>query len=86
MIILNWGAIILKEDIGNIYSLYLQEGNVLEALENGGPGHVRFRKANDPHWLELEKDENGKEISVGVYFLWAKEKRMGICPPAQFEG
>ena len=82
MIILGTGVqLFLKEDIGNIF-IISQEGNVVGSTrEWRGPGHVRFRKANDPHWLELEKDENGKEIIVGVYFLWAKRKKNGDLFP-----
>ena len=36
---------------------------------------IRFRKADDLHWLELEKDENGNEISCWSLFLMGKKRK-----------
>ena len=53
---------------------------LLEAQENGeDPGHIRFRKADDPHWLELKKDEDGNEILYKYFLYGNKKERMGIC-------
>lgn len=46
-----------------------------------GPGHFRFRKADDLHWLELEKDENGNEIPCwSLFFMGNKKKEWGFLP------
>ena len=36
---------------------------------------TRFRNADDLHWLELEKDENGNEISCWSLFLMGKKRK-----------
>ena len=36
---------------------------------------IRFRNADDLHWLELEKDENGNEISCWSLFLMGKKRK-----------
>ena len=46
-----------------------------------GPGHFRFRKADDLHWLELAKDDNGKEIPCwSLFYMGKKEKEWGFLP------
>ena len=41
-----------------------------------GPGSIRFRKAEDPHYLELaSKMKMAMKFLVGVYFLWVKKSR-----------
>ena len=44
-----------------------------------GPGHIRFRKAEDLHWLELEKDKDGNEIPcVSLFLMGRKRKEWGF--------
>jgi hypothetical protein len=44
-----------------------------------GPGHFRFRKADDLHWLELEKDSNGNEIPCwSLFFMGRKVQEWGF--------
>ena len=61
----DWGAMILK-------------GGYWEHTETGkhwrGPGHIRLRKAQDLHWLELAKDENGDNIPCWSLFFMGKQK------------
>lgn len=62
----SWGALILK-------------GGYWEHTESGkhwrGPGHIRFRKAEDLHWLELEKDKDGNNIPCWSLFFMGKKKQ-----------
>lgn len=61
----DWGAMILK-------------GGYWEHTETGkhwrGPGHIRFRKAKNLHWLELAKDKNGDNIPCWSLFFMGKQK------------
>src|SRR6056300_885212 len=46
-----------------------------------GPGHFRYRTADDLHWLELEKDEEGNEIPCwSLFFMGRKQKQWGFLP------
>jgi len=46
-----------------------------------GPGHFRFRKADDLHWLELAKDKNGNEIPCwSLFYMGRKQKEWGFLP------
>ena len=61
----NWGALIVK-------------GGYWEHTPNGkfwrGPGSFRFRKSEDLHYLELEKDKDGKELPCWSLFFMGKQK------------
>ena len=52
---------------------------VLEHTPQGkfwrGPGSLRFRKAEDLHWLELAKDKDGKNIPCWSLFYMAKKRK-----------
>lgn len=66
----NWGAIIVK-------------GGYWEHTPKGkfwrGPGHTRFRKAEDLHYLELEKDKDGNEIPCwSIFYMGKKRKEWGF--------
>ena len=39
---------------------------------------MRFRKAEDLHWLELAKDKHGNNIPCWSLFIWARRKGLGI--------
>jgi hypothetical protein len=60
----NWGALIIS-------------GGYWEHTPDGkfwrGPGHIRFKKANDLHWLELKKDKDGKYIPCWSLFFMGKQ-------------
>jgi len=46
-----------------------------------GPGHFRYRTADDLHWLELPKDDQGNEIpSWSLFFMGSKKKEWGFLP------
>ena len=52
-----------------------------------GPGHFRFRKPDDLHWLELQKDSNGNEIPCwSLFFMGRKQKEWGFMRFVQREG
>ena len=64
----DWGAMILKGG----YWEHTPEGKFWR-----GPGHIRFRKAEDLHWLELAKDKDGNEIPCWSIFIWQRKERIG---------
>ena len=76
----NWGALILKGGYWEHIPVISQEGFVVGATKEWrGPGHIRFRKADDLHWLELAKDEDGNEIPCSsVFFMGRKRKEWGF--------
>jgi hypothetical protein len=46
-----------------------------------GPGHFRYRKADDLHWLELAKDADGNNIPCwSLFFMGQKQKEWGFLP------
>jgi hypothetical protein len=46
-----------------------------------GPGHFRYRKADDLHWLELAKDKDGNNIPCwSLFFMGRKKKEWGFLP------
>ena len=52
-----------------------------------GPGHFRFRKPDDLHWLELEKDSEGNEIPCwSLFFMGRKQKEWRFVRFVQREG
>ena len=52
-----------------------------------GPGHFRFRKPDDLHWLELAKDAAGNEIPCwSLFFMGRKQKEWGFVRFVQREG
>tara|TARA_B100000579_G_scaffold79165_1_gene61491 strand:+ start:551 stop:985 length:435 start_codon:yes stop_codon:yes gene_type:complete len=61
----NWGALIVK-------------GGYWEHTPDGkfwrGPGSFRYRKSEDLHYLELEKDEDGNELPCWSLFFMGKQK------------
>ena len=59
----NWGAFILKGGYWEHIPIISKEGAVVGSTRVWrGPGSIRFRKADDLHWLELAKDEQGNEF------------------------
>lgn len=60
----DWGAVILKGG----YWEHTPEGKHWR-----GPGHIRFRKAQDLHYLELAKDADGNEIPCWSIFYMGKK-------------
>ena len=83
----NWGAMILKGGYYEHIPYNETTGNVVGPQENGVvPGHVRFRKADDLHWLELKKDENGNEILVGASLWERKKKEWGFVDFVKHKG
>ena len=84
----NWGAIILKGGYWEHIPLISQEGNVVGSTRKWrGPGHIRFRKADDLHWLELEKDEDGNEIPcTSIFFMGTKKKEWGFVDYIKNQG
>ena len=77
----SWGAIILKGGYWEHIPLLNDDtGGVVGSTRVWrGPGSIRFRKADDLHWLELAKDENGKEIPcTSIFFMGRKTKQWGF--------
>ena len=65
-----WGAFIIKGG----YWEHTPEGKFWR-----GPGHLRFRSAQDLHWLELAKDENGNLIPCwSLFFMGKKAQSWGF--------
>ena len=62
----DWGALILKGG----YWEHTPEGKFWR-----GPGSIRFRKAEDLHWLELAKDKDGNNIPCWSIFYKGKKKK-----------
>ena len=83
-----WGAIILKGGYWEHIPIISQEGHVVGSTrEWRGPGHIRFRKASDLHWLELAKDKNGNEIPCwSIFFMGKKQKEWGFVRHEQSKG
>ena len=59
----NWGALILAGG----YWEHTPEGKFWR-----GPGHIRFRSADDLHWLELAKDKDGNNIPCTSIFYMGR--------------
>jgi len=84
----NWGALILAGGYYEWIPVHSQEGAVVGATRVWrGPGSIRFRKANDLHWLELAKDENGNEIPcTSIFFMGRKCKEWGFVTHKKTQG
>lgn len=76
----SWGTLIIKGGYWEHIPVRSQEGYVVGSTKKWwGPGTIRFRKADDLHWLELEKDENGKEIPCwSLFYMGKKSKEWGF--------
>ena len=76
----SWGAIIIKGGYWEHIPLFAQEGHVVGSTRVWrGPGSIRFRSADDLHWLELAKDEDGNEIPcTSIFFMGRKQKEWGF--------
>ena len=59
------------------YATFIIAGGYWENTPEGrfwrGPGHFRYRKASDLHYLELEQDENGNERPCWSLFFMGKK-------------
>ena len=85
----DWGAMILKGGYYEHIPVYNETtGNVVGSTrEWRGPGHIRFRKADDLHWLELKKDKNGNEIPcTSIFFMGRKKKEWGFVDFVKHQG
>ena len=65
------------------YATFIIKGGYWENTPDGrfwrGPGHFRYRKANDTHWLELDKDADGNEIPCwSLFYMGKKSKDWGF--------
>jgi hypothetical protein len=76
----SWGAIIIKGGYWEHIPLFAQEGHVVGSTRVWrGPGSIRFRSADDLHWLELAKDADGNEIPcTSIFFMGRKQKEWGF--------
>jgi len=85
-----WGyaTLILKGGYWEWIPLKSKEGNVVGSTRVWrGPGHFRIRNADDLHWLELEKDEDGNEIPCwSLFFMGKKVKEWGFMDHVKYEG
>jgi hypothetical protein len=84
----NWGAMILKGGYWEHIPIISQEGAVVGSTRVWrGPGSIRFRKAKDLHWLELEKDKDGNEIPCwSLFFMGKKRKEWGFVDFVKYAG
>jgi len=77
-----WGyaTFILKGGYWEHIPIISKEGHVCGSTRVWrGPGHFRIRKADDLHWLELEKDADGNEIPCwSLFFMGKKSKEWGF--------
>ena len=59
------------------YATFIIKGGYYENTPNGrfwrGPGHFRYRSADDLHYLELAKDAQGNEIPCWSLFFMGKK-------------
>jgi hypothetical protein len=59
------------------YATFIIKGGYYENTPKGrfwrGPGHFRYRRADDLHYLELDKDANGNEIPCWSLFFMGKK-------------
>ena len=59
------------------YATFIIAGGYWENTPQGrfwrGPGHFRYRRASDLHYLELERDEQGNEIPCWSLFFMGKK-------------
>ena len=79
----NYATLILKGGYYENVPVYNHStGGVVGATKVWrGPGHFRFRKADDLHWLELAKDKNGNEIPCwSLFYMGKKQKEWGFLP------
>jgi hypothetical protein len=50
-----------------------------------GPGHFRYRRASDLHYLELERDEHGNEIPCwSLFFMGQKATEWGFIKDGEW--
>ena len=66
IVVLELGCFNFKRRILGTHSQMVSFGEV--------PGHIRFRKAEDLHYLELAKDDNGNEILLEYIFMQKNSK------------
>jgi len=84
----NWAALILKGGYWEHIPVYSQEGAVVGSTKKWrGPGHIRFRKADDLHWLELAKDKDGNDIPCwSLFYMGKKQKEWGFVRHVKHQG
>ena len=84
----SYATFILKGGYWEWIPIRSKEGNVVGSTKVWrGPGHFRFRKSDDLHWLELNKDAEGNEIPCwSLFFMGRKQKEWGFVRFVQREG
>jgi hypothetical protein len=65
------------------YATLILKGGYWEHTPQGkfwrGPGHFRYRTANDLHWLELNRDAEGNELPCwSLFFMGQKAQSWGF--------
>lgn len=78
----SYATLILKGGYWENLPIYAREGHVCGSHKVWrGPGHFRYRKSDDLHFLELEKDANGNEIPCwSLFYMGKKAKSWGFLP------
>jgi len=71
------------------YATFIIAGGYYENTPEGrfwrGPGHFRYRRASDLHWLELEQDEKGYEIPCwSLFFMGQKSTEWGFVKDGEW--
>lgn len=84
----SYATFILKGGYWEWIPVHSKEGNVVGSTKVWrGPGHFRFRKPNDLHWLELEKDAEGNEIPCwSLFFMGRKVQEWGFVRFVKYQG
>ena len=84
----SWGAFILSGGYYEWIPIHSKEGAVVGSTKVWrGPGSIRFRDADDLHWLELAKDENGNDIPcTSLFFMGRKKKEWGFVDHIKYIG
>ena len=71
------------------YATLILKGGYWENTPEGrfwrGPGHFRYRKASDLHYLELERDEHDNEIPCwSLFFMGQKAAEWGFLKDGEW--
>jgi hypothetical protein len=71
------------------YATLILKGGYWENTPEGrfwrGPGHFRYRRASDLHYLELERDEHDNEIPCwSLFFMGQKAAEWGFLKDGEW--
>lgn len=83
-----YATLILRGGYWENVPVISQEGDVIGSKGIWrGPGHFRYRKSDDLHWLALGKDKAGNEIPCwSLFYMGKKAKSWGFMPHVTGKG